>query len=68
MDIGMNIAGTLRVHPHQVELTKELCEKSGTCRISVTLCSTDELEPEKPSDYGEESEEYETDSDDEEED
>ena len=28
MDIAMNIAGTLRVHPHQVALTKEFCEKS----------------------------------------
>ena len=66
IDIGNNIANTFGVHPHQVALTKELCGKSGKCRISVTLCSTDELEPEKPSDYGEESEEYDTDSDEEE--
>ena len=48
MDIAVNIAGTLRVHPRQVALTKELCEKGGACRINVTLCSTDEPQPKKP--------------------
>ena len=44
MDIAVNMAGTLRVHPHQVALTKELCGKSGKCKINVTLCSTDDGE------------------------
>ena len=67
MDIGNNIASTLGVHPHQVALTKELCGKSGKCRISVTLCSTgDGEESSDIIDYGEESEEYDTDSDEEE--
>ena len=48
MDIGNNIANTFGVHPHQVALTKELCEKGGECRINVTLCSTDEPQPKKP--------------------
>ena len=67
IDIGNNIANTFGVHPHQVALTKELCGKSGKCRISVTLCSTDDGEESSDiTDYGEESEEYETDSDEEE--
>ena len=48
IDIGNNIANTFGVHPHQVALTKELCEKGGACRINVTLCSTDEPQPKKP--------------------
>ena len=67
MDIGNNMAFTFGVHPHQVALTKELCGKSGKCRISVTLCSTgDGEESSDIIDYGEESEEYDTDSDEEE--
>ena len=49
MDIGNNIASTYGVHPHQVALTKELCEITGECKILATLCSTDEPPPKKRS-------------------